>query len=212
LHCDLVQARSQSEARLARVGRERGGGRDYLRGMPQLTIDPPRAARFGSRSHRDTLGNATSSKAFRAAMEAFGVEEVARPRALSAYVVGCAAETEARVMVERHGGKLVRREVFETSWADPPRAFNDVRYQPIRRGRVDEQPESGSDEGLRHKILKLRKQGREWEGIAVDIGLVAQRASVQTRLSRMQKSEVARAILQEELNDSLRTGDMYGRG
>ena len=72
-----------------------------------------------------------------------------------------------------------------------------------------EQLEGGSDEVLRHKILKLRKQGREWADIAVDVGLATQRASVAARLSRIRKSEVARAIVQDELNDLLRTGDMY---
>jgi hypothetical protein len=42
--------------------------------------------------------------------------------------------------------------------------------------------------------------------------LVTQRASVRSRLSRIHKSEAARTMSQEELNDTLRTGDMCGRG
>jgi hypothetical protein len=69
---------------------------------------------------------------------------------------------------------------------------------------------SGSDEVLRRKILNLRKQGRDWADIAVEIGLATQRASVTTRLNSLRKSEVARAIQRDELNDWLKTHDLYG--
>jgi hypothetical protein len=48
-------------------------------GMPQLTIDLPDGGKMWLQvGARDTLGNPRSSKAYRAAMEALGVEEVAR--------------------------------------------------------------------------------------------------------------------------------------
>ncbi len=76
--------------------------------------------------------------------------------------------------------------------------------------RNEGRPERGSDEVLRHKILKLRKQGREWADIAVDIGLATERANLHTKLNSLGRSEVARAIQREELNDLLRAGNMYG--
>lgn len=40
-------------------------------------------------------------------------------------VVACGSEAEARLVAERRGGELVRREVFETSWANCEGAQDD---------------------------------------------------------------------------------------